>query len=243
MPVIKADHDRGVELAGVPGPVPRPVDIDQIATHFKALRTLRIYRFAPPAVIDGHAVEDEVFLVVLAGAVDLVLRSKNWLDSGASFRLTAANDHSAETCAAYLPPHADYRLTPLEAAEVAYARATPTGVRAPRILTSAPRTEEGGASVLWDEPDHAERLRCRVVQIDARHQSVAVTLIRADEAQSEALIHLRTTPARGAATMETNGSPTTSLESWDTIALAPGGQPTLRLAAGSSLVGLIVTAT
>lgn len=243
MHVLKADHDGSVELAGVAGRVPRPVDIDQTATHFKALRTLRIYCFASPAVIEGHAEVDEVFLVVLAGAVDLVMRSKNWPDSGASFRLMAANDHAAMACAAYLPPHTEYRLTPLESAEVAYARATPAAARSPRILASAPRTEDGGAVVLWDEPTHAERLRCRLVQIEARHATAAVTPIRGDEAQSEALIHVRTTPARGAATMETDGQPTTPRESWDTIALAPGSYPTVRLSAGSSMVGLIVTAT
>lgn len=243
MHVLKADHERGVELAGVPGRVPRPVDIDQTATHFKALRTLRIYRFTPPAVIDGHAEEDEVFLVVLAGAVDLVLRSENWTDSGASFRLMAANDHAAVACAAYLPPHSEYRLTPLESAEVAYARATPAGGRSPRILASAPSSENDGAVVLWDEPTHAERLRCRLVQIEARHEPAAVTPLRGDEAQSEALIHVRTTPERGAVTMQTDGQPTTPLESWDTIALAPGSHPTVRLSAGSSLLGLIVTAT
>ena len=243
MHVLKADHDRGVELAGVPGRVPRPVDIDQTSTHFKALRTLRIYRFAPPAVIDGHAEGDEVFLVVLTGAVDLVLRSEYWPDSGAAFRLMAANDHVAMACAAYLPPHTEYRLTPLESAEVAYARATPAGARPPRILVSAPRTEEGGAVVLWDEPTHAERLRCRLVHIEARHEPAALTPIRGDEAQSEALIHVRTTPARGAATVQSDGQPTTPLESWDTIALVPGSHPTVRLSAGSSMVGLIVTAT
>ena len=242
MHVLKADHDRGVELAGVPGRVPRPVDIDQTSTHFKALRTLRIYRFAPPAVIDGHAEGDEVFLVVLAGAVDLVLRSDNWPDSGAPFRLTAANDREAVACAAYLPPQAEYQLTPVVSAEVAYARAKPVGNRAPRILTSAPRVENAGACVLLEESTHAERLRCRLMQIDAGFQSMAVTPIRDDEEQSETLIHLRTRPARSAATLETEESPSTSLESWDTIALAPGSNPTLRVSAGSSAVGFIVMA-
>ena len=243
MHLIKADHDRGVELAGVPGLVPRPVDIDQASTNFKALLTLRIYRFAPPAVIDGHAEEDEVYIVVLTGSVDLVVRSENWPDSGAPFRLTAANDREAVACAAYLPPHAEYQLTPVVSAEVAYARAKPTGYRAPRILTSAPRVEDAGAVVLLEESTHAERLRCRLMQIDAAVHSVAVTPIRDFEEQSETLIHVRTRPARSAATLETEGSPSTSLESWDTIALAPGSNPTLRISAGSSAVGFIVMAS
>ena len=243
MHLIKADHARRVELVGVPGPVPRPVDIDQTATSFKALRTLRIYRFAPPAVIEGHAEEDEVYIVVLTGSVDLVMRSENWPDSGASFRLAAANDREAVACAAYLPPHAEYQLTPVVSAEVAYARAKPTGNRAPRILTSAPRVQDAGAVVLWEESTHAERLRCRLVQIDAGFQSVAVTPIRGYEERSETLIHVRMKPAHIAATIESAGSPSTSLESWDTIALAPGSNPTLRISAGSSAVGFIVMAT
>lgn len=243
MRLIKADHERGIELAGVAGLVPRPVDIDQTSTNFKALRTLRIYRFAPPAVIDGHAEEDEVYIVVLTGSIDLVVRSENWPDSGASFRLTAANDREALACAAYLPPHAEYQLTPVVSAEVAYARAKPTGHRAPRILTSAPRVEDAGAVVLLEESTHAERLRCRLIQIDAGFESVAVTPIRDYEEQSETLIHVRTRPAHISATLDTEGSPSTSLESWDTIALAPGSNPTLRISAGSSALGFIVMAT
>ncbi len=243
MLLIKADHGRGVELAGVRGLVPRPVDIDQTATSFKALRTLRIYRFAPPAVIDGHAEEDEVFIVVLTGSVDLVMRCENWPDSGASFRLAAANAREAVACAAYLPRNAEYRLTPVVSAEVAYARTKPTGNRAPHILTSAPRVEDAGAVVLLEESTHAERLRCRLIQIDAGFQSVAVTPIRDFEEQSETLIHVRTRPARHSAMIETEGSPSTSLESWDTVALAPGSNPRLRISAGSSAVGFVVMAT
>ena len=242
MHLIKANHERAVELAGVTGLVPRPVDIDQTSTHFKALRTLRIYRFTPPAVIDGHAEDDEVFIAVLTGSVDLVMRSENWPDSGASFRLTAANDREAVACAAYLPPQAEYQLTPVVSAEVAYARAKPTGSRAPHILTSAPRVENAGACVLLENSTHAERLRCRLMQIDAAFQSMAVAPIRDDEEQSETLIHVRTRPARSAATIETDGSPSTALESWDTIALPPGSNPTLRVSAGTSAVGFIVMA-
>ena len=242
MQLIKADQDRRVDLAGVPHPVPRPVDIDQTCTHFKALKTLRVYRFAPPAVIDGHAEEDEVLLVVLSGTVELVIRGENWPDSGASFRLTSANDRAAVTCAAYLPPQAEYRLTPLDSAEVAYARATPSGQRAPRILTSAPRVAEGGAVVLWDEQTTAERLRCRLVQVDAALRATAVTLLRDAEVQSEALIYLRTTPARGAAAIATEGSPPLSLDTGDTIAVGPGSHANLHLSVGASVVGFIVTA-
>ena len=243
MHLIKADHYRAVALVGVPGLVPRPVDIDQTSTNFKALRTLRIYRFAPPAVIDGHAEEDEVYIVVLTGSVDLVMRSENWPDSGASFRLTAPNDREAVACAAYLPRQAEYQLTPIGSAEVAYARAKPAGNRAPRILTSAPRVENSGACVLLEESTHAERLRFRLIQIDAGFQSVAVNPIRHYEEQIETLIHVRTRPVHIAATLETKGSPSTSLESWDTIALAPGSNPTLRISAGSSAVGFIVMAS
>ena len=242
MHLIKANHDRAVELSGVAGPVPRPVDIDQTSTQFGTLRTLRVYRFSSPAVIDGHAEGDEVLIVVLAGSVDLVMRSENWTNSDTSFRLKAANDHEAVACAAYLPPHAEYRLTPLMAAEVAYARASSTGTRAPGIVTSAPRMEDPGVCVLFEESSHAERLRCRLIQVNAGPQSVAVAPIRDCDRPCEALIHVRTRPERSAVSIATEGSPSTVLESWDTIALAPGSDPILRISPDSMAVGFVVTA-
>ncbi len=241
MSVLKADHDRAVELAGA-GMVPRPVDIDQTQTGFKTLRTLRIYRFSPPQVIDGHAEEDEVYIVVLSGSVKLVVRSKLWDTNTTSFALTAASDHRPATCAAYLPPHAEYVLTPMAASDIAYARARPSTSRRPAVLTSTPQLEESGVWVLLDDSQHAERLRIRMLHVSAGSRAAVLTPIREADPTGEALIHLRCTPVRGAAELETPGASAEMLESWDTIAVAPGERPTLRIAAEASATGFVVAA-
>ena len=240
--LIKANHERGVELAGVAGPVPRPVDIDQTQTAFKALRTLRIYHFEPPAVIDGHAEEDEVFMVALTGSADLVIRSDHWSNSQNRYALDAANARDRVACAAYLPPHAEYVLTPRSGADIAYVRATPKGGRPPAILSATPRYDDAGACILLDDATHAERLRLRLLQVDANRKAVALTPIQASERMYEALVHIRTQPARNTARIETLSEPSMLLESWDTFAVAPGESPTLHIAAGSSAVCLMVAA-
>ena len=241
--LLKANQTRGVELAGVSGPVPRPVDIDQTLTGFETLRTLRIYRFEPPAVIDGHAEEDEVYLVVLAGSVDLVVRSAHWAASATRFTLTAAGPQDPVACAAYLPPQAEYELTPLTAADVAYARARPSGSRSPAIFTSEPRMSTDGVWELLVERAHAERLRLRLLHIDALSKTVALIPIPASDADGEGLIHVTTTPAQHAARVETTAGAVTSLDSWDTVAVRPREHPILRIAAGSSASTLVVVAS
>ena len=241
--VIRADHQRSVDLPGAPAPVPRPVDIDQSATRFSALRTLRVYRFAPPSVIEGHAEEDEVFIVVLAGSIDLVMRSPGWLDNGTPFTLTAADAGGAVSCAAYLPRFAEYQLTARGPSDVAYARATAEQVRSPRIFAAgaARQAGAGGACVLLDERAHAERLRLCVFHIDARHETSMPVSIRAGTDALETLLHLRTRPPHGTAQLEAEGT-TVSLESWDSAAIAPGTEARLWIAAGGAAHGLIVAA-
>ena len=162
--LFKADHARRIELAGV-GPTARPVDIDQAQTGFDALRTLRIYRFEPPATVHGHAEEDEVFIVVLSGEIELQVRSEHWQRSDERFILTAGATAAAVACAAYLPPHAGYALTPRSAADVAYVRALPTGARPPAIFSTTPREALSGSRVLLEPRSHAQRLRCQIWQI------------------------------------------------------------------------------
>lgn len=228
-------------LAGVPGLVPRPVDIDQTSTGIKTPRTLRIYCFAPPQVIDGHAEEHEVFIVVLKGTVDLVIRSEHWSNNTTRFTLTAADPHTRASCAAYLPPHAEYALTPQSAAEVAYARALPTASRAPAVLTAAPCPDGPGAHVLLDDMSHAERLRLRLLQVDEGPRTATLNL-GLESGSGEALVHVRTTPSRGAARVDTPGTAALMLESWDTIAVFAGECPKVRVAAGSSAFGMVVAA-
>ena len=242
MVVIKANHHRGVELDGVQGLVPRPVDIDQHATGFETLRTLRIYRFAPPHVIVGHAEEDEVYIVVLTGSVEVNVRSEHWSSNATQFVLSAADEKTFAACAAYLPPDAEYTLTARVDADIAYARARPASGRAPAIFTAAPRAAEDGACILFDESTHAERLSIRLVRVDAGNRSATLQpMLRADP-NSETLIHMRTTPAHSAVRVDIAGTPATTLESWDTIVLAPGEFPTLRVATGASATGLVVAA-
>ena len=242
MNLIKADHDRRLEIPGVPGLVRRPVDIDQSRTGFTALRTLRIYRFDAGSVINGHAEEDEVFIVVIAGSVELTISSNNWPDSQRTFTLEAPDDSHNAACAAYLPPHAAYQLIPRSEADVAYARATPVGRRPPKVFTPQFRTIAPGVTVLFDDTTYAERLRLRLVQIDAQQNEVAFSPVHRSEYMCEALVHVRTVPAEGSATITRTDAAPTLLDSGDTVAVPPGDSPTLRVATGSSALALIVTA-
>ncbi|GAC1304054.1 MAG: hypothetical protein NVSMB10_06660 [Steroidobacteraceae bacterium] len=241
MRLIKPDHARTLALAGVPGPVRRPVDIDQSQTGHTALRTLRIYRFDAGSVIDGHAEEDEVFIVVLAGSAELSMSSERWPGSRSQFALVAAGSADAP-CAAYLPPHAAYRLIPRGDAEVAYARATPVSGRPPEVFTVRPRVNAAGSTVLLDAGAYAQRLRLRLLRIDAQAAAVAVPLVPPSAAMCEALVHLRTVPTRGAATIMAPGAAATSLDSWDTVAVAPGESLRLHVAAGSSALAVMTMA-
>ena len=243
MNLIKADHDRRLEIPGVPGLVRRPVDIDQSRTGFTALRTLRIYRFDADSVINGHAEEDEVFIVVIAGSVDLTMSSDNWPDSQRHFKLAAASDSDNTACAAYLPPHAAYQLIPRSEADIAYARATPVDSRPPKVFTSQFRTIAAGVRVRLNESTYAERLRLRLMQIDAQQNDVALALINDSEAICETLIHLRTMPAKRSATITRANAAPTLLDSWDTVAVARGDRPTLRIDMGSSALAFIIMAT
>ena len=240
--LLKADHLRRVEIPGVPVPVRRPVDIDKTQSAFANLRSLRIYCFDEGSVINGHAEEDEVLIVVLAGSVDLTISESEIQDSSRPFLLSAASDSHSDTCAAYLPPHAAYRLTPRGNAEVGYARATPPSGRSPTVFKSQPSREQSGITVLLQENGYPQRLRMRLAQITASQQEIACTPIEHQEESCEALIHFRTIPAERGVTLRDADGRTTALESWDTVAVAPGDRPTVRVALGSSALILVVLA-
>lgn len=147
MKVIAPDFDRTVDLPGV-GPTPRPVDIDQSATGFRDLVSLRIYEFDDGAAIDGEAEEDEVLIVLLAGAAAVAVTGEH----EAGFRLDADGDW-----AIYLPPRHHYRLEPLTPATIAYARARASAASAPRAFRPM------GGVLAIDEP--ARRLRLRLLPL------------------------------------------------------------------------------
>lgn len=237
--LFKADHGRRIELDGV-GPAARPVDIDQAQTGFAALRTLRIYHFEPPAVINGHAEEDEVFIVVLQGEIELQMRSEHWASSEKRFTLEAAGKSGSVACAAYLPPHAEYSLTPRSGADVAYARALPTESRAPAVFSTVPRRSGAGSQLLLDAETYAQRLRLQLWFAEASEHAAELAPA-SRSAKSETLVHVRSTRTR-AVTVEGSGLSGTTLDSWDTVGLSAGEQAGLRLAARASAMSLIVSA-
>ncbi len=230
---IQANYDRYVELEGV-GPVSRPVDIDQSVTGFETLRTLRIYRFEPGSVIDGHAEEDEVFIIVLSGSVELTMTVNS--EEGTPALLAAASASQNSSCAAYLPPHAAYRLVPNNPADIAYVRATPVGSRPPKVFTRLVSRDASGVTVLLDETAYAEKLSVRLTNVEASQDDVTLTPINHAEAMCEALIHVRNLLAEADATMASANSAPIVLESWDTVSVDPGERPTLCIARSSALV-------
>lgn len=116
MRIIQPDFTRLVELPGV-GACPRPVDIDQSLTGFSDLVSLRVYQFARDMIVHGEAEEDELFIVLLRGTVDIDVAG----GSSASFTLQTDRGIGA----VYLPPHDRYCLNARADADVAYARARP----------------------------------------------------------------------------------------------------------------------
>ncbi len=239
MKLLKANHNRRLEIPGVPGFVRRPVDIDQSQTGFNDLRTLRIYSFEPGAAINGQAEEDEVLVVLLAGSAELTITAAN-AELGPVV-LTGANSERISTCAAYLPPHAAYRLVPQTVADVAYVRATPISGRTPKLFTQANRTLGGGVKALLNETTYAEKLRIRLVQLDAQEQDIAFVPLSDAEAASEAFVHLRILPERKTVKLTANDNEI-EMSSWDSASIGPGERSSLHVAAGSSALALLVFA-
>lgn len=240
---IKADHHRVLTLAGVPDPVHRPVDIDQSQTAFASLRSLRIYRFNAGSVIDGHAEEDEVLIVVLAGSVQLTMSERDLEEGSSRFTLSEVGDPQGHPCVAYLPPNGAYQLIPRSDAEVAYARATPSTGRSPAVFFAKVRSDDAGDDVLFEETTYPQRLRLQVVQLNATQDSFAITPVERSESGCEAFVHVKTASAHGAVTIWETGKEPVALESWDTVSVMPGERPTLRVASAASALLLIVLAS
>ncbi len=237
---IQADPQRRIEIAGVAEPVQRPVDIDRTQTGFNVLRSLRIYRFDQGSVIDGHAEEDEVLIVVMAGSVELSMMDHDSADRPRPFTLSAAGKAHSDPCAAYLPPAAGYRLVAKSNAEVAYARATPASGRPCHVFHSNSVPHANGVTLLLEENNYPQLLRLRLLQIETAPHDTTVLPIHQSEERCEAFVHLRTIPSEGAAATITCEPAT--LASWDTVAVMPGDSPTLTFKAGSSALLLVVLA-
>ncbi len=242
MKLIKADYNRRIAIPGVPELVQRPVDIDPTRTGFANLRSLRIYRFDAESTIEGHAEEDEVLVVVLAGSIEFTVSGDNSGEEPRPLTLSAASEAHSDPCVAYLPPGSAYRLLAKTDAQVAYARATPASGPPSKAFTPRGRTDAEGITVLLEEKAYAQRLRLRLVQINASGDDVEFTPIEESEAMLEALVHVRTTPTEAAATISNAESGPILLQSWDTAAVAPGDLPTLHIAKRSSALILMVLA-
>lgn len=118
MLIIDTDEARMIDLPGV-GPCPRPVDIDESVTGFRALKSLRIYRFRPGSAIAGESEVDEVFVIPVTGRIALSITGAH--------PVTAELSPEGPARALYMTPDHAYRLAPRTKTLVAYARAAADG--------------------------------------------------------------------------------------------------------------------
>ncbi len=243
MILIKADHNRRIAIPGVSAPVRRPVDINQELTGFTKLRTLRIYRFDQGSVIEGHAEEDEVILVVLAGAVELTIIVPPFGGPPKSATLSVPNTLESTACAAYLPPRSAYKLVAPGNSAVAYARARPVSTRLPKVFFSLAHADASEISVLLEEYGHAERLRFRLVQFDAHQRDVVFAPMHGSDATCESLVYVESSAPKLRAMATSPGGDSKPLESSDTVAVRSGEHLTVNMEEGSLGLALIVMAT
>ncbi|MBV8740679.1 MAG: 5-deoxy-glucuronate isomerase [Sinobacteraceae bacterium] len=239
MRLIRPDARRTISLPGVAQPVPRPVDIDNAQTGFRILRTLRIYRFQPGTQIEGHAEEDEVFIVVLQGEIELEMRAHGSADCRTTL---AAPAHAPDgiACAAYLPLRGEYLLTAQTDADVAYARATPKEARPAASFTpDALGDSPAGLRVILDLRSPAERLRVQIIRAPECGGISRAELFEGGVCPGEALLHVRTDEAGGPFAVIVNGHRQT-LQSWDTVAIGPGERAALDGDPGSNFTALLV---
>lgn len=242
MKLLKPDHDTLHTVPGVTGTVRKPVNLGQSETGFSRLRSLRLYRFAAGSVIDGHAEEDEVFVIVSAGSVKMEIGfSDDAVNEFGTFTLSAPYEQSSAPFVAYLPPHSVYRMTPHTDANVSYARATTAEVRQPAVLSAEPVRSGATISVLLDERVHAQRLRLKVLHIDAQSEAVLLPLGDENRTGEENLVHVQGQPADRVASI-TNGTESSILESWDTAALAADERATLDVPRGANIAVIVVSA-
>lgn len=243
MKLIHPDHERPYHLPGVPTPAHRPVDIDAATTCFQRLRSLRIYRFAAGTPVDGHAEEDEVFLVVTVGTATVQIGSSEAQPAdGGTVTLSAFHAYDGKPSVIYLPPHSVYRLTPHTVTDVAYARATPTEHRSSSVFTVTRPSERKGDITLLHVGEHAQHLRLRLGQIETEDEGIHVDLRNGVPLAAEALIHTQSGNPPDSAWLGTAGSDSLPFHSWDTAALAPGDSATLQVPPHTCLLTLTVYA-
>ena len=138
-------------------------------------------------------------------------------------------------------PMAAYRLIPRSNAEVAYARATPAGGPPPHVFRSHPVRDHSAMTLLWRKT--TIRSGCAFVYCKSRlRKRRSCSPIQRSEDRCEALVHVRTAPAEGVASITRDGATVTPLASWDTVTVLPGECPALSFKAGSAALVLVVLA-
>lgn len=219
MLVIAPDFDNRIDLPGA-GLCPRPVDIDQRVTGFSNLVSLRVYAFAEGLTIDGEAEDDELFIVLLLGQVDVDVNQGR----AGSYALRT----DAGPRAVYLPPHDNYRLRSGRASDVAYARARPP-VGATLKAAGSFQPTHGALSV----QSYAESM-------DLALDMLAVGEVFAPRGRSgslpERLVHVRSLEHGWA---EVGGQ---RVADWETLGLAPGESVGLDVK-GGAIDALVITST
>jgi hypothetical protein len=241
MIVLHADHTREIRFPTASSAVRRPVDIDQLHTGFTILKTLRIYEFNQGVKIDGHAEEDEVFVIVLGGTIEITITVGELTRS--SF-LSVPDATGRTPCAAYLPPGAVYELVSKTDSVVAYARATPASVRQPCILSSSLVSAEFDVKVLLEEMSHGEHLRLRLICCRAVEDELSIEALSESEVGLETLVHVQITP-QGNLIAAHSGSVADSVwpGSWDTVVSTRGEALVLRVPCHTTALILLVMAT
>lgn len=199
MLIIEPDFDHVIDLPGA-GPTPCPVALDSRVTGFMDLGSLQVHELGDRAPIDAGTAEDEMLIVLLAGAMTVTVTGPQ----EDKFQLDADGDW-----AVYLPPRHFYRLEPLVPATVAQARARSAAASLPRAFRPI------NDLLLVEEP--AERLRLRLLPLEGETDASAGL----DET-TERLVHLT-----GPATVR-SGPVTRDLPPGHTLALAPGESAMVR---------------
>ncbi len=240
MKLIKADFERQIAIPGVARPVQRPVDIDKAKTGFVNLRSLRVYQFTAGTTVDGHAEEDEVFVVLMAGAADFTASDDELGHGSQTFELAGPTESETGQFVAYLPPHAAYRLIARADAVVAYARATPPDGNSVAVFGRG--RSRSSSAVLIEDKSYARCLRLRVLQIDGRHGTVEVAALEDGDAMGEMLVYVASDPARGGVTCAADGTAGLTLDPWDTVAFTADEKAKFQVGEGSSALLLVVWA-
>lgn len=243
MKVIVADHDRRYDLPGLPGSARRPVDVDASNTSFTSLRSFRVYRFQAGSVVDGHAEQDEVFVVVTAGSVEIKIGAEGCAeDAWTAHTLVAPTGNSTLPFVAYLPPQSMYVMTPQTTADVAYARATPIQRREAAVFSANATAESAGVTTLLRQHTHAERLRLTVTKLRADNDGMAIDLSDPADTTVDVLVHLQGSLSERVGTVRNQHGASLDVHSWQTLAFEPAERATLQTAPGVECLMLTVHA-